>query len=381
MARQSKLPPGVVQKKGRWYYRPTSERERAERAAKRLPETIPLGEADTVEARTKWAELTGRRPAAGKPGTVDELLNAWIAPGANGKPAPVALKDNGKPRAQSTVKQYVWTVKKILIPRFGPMRYGKTAIEAARGAAIGTVDVQRFIADVGTTSANLAAGCLSSAFMWARRTGRTTYNPCDGVAKISQEGRQRAPKAWEVECLGAMAEHLGRRRMALMIDFESISGWRSIDMRKLKRRQLTPEGIQSRSQKNGARQLLQWNDDLKRIIREALELPGAKRAGLFPLSPVFANRAGGELSGNAFWDSFRLLIRQTNEELGRCDIPLAIEDLGFHDLRSKAGDDAEDAGIDMHEFLGNTPAVASKHYARRERKIAPLSLKRGGLGN
>jgi hypothetical protein len=374
----ARRPPGVVEKKGRWYYRPTSHREREERAAKGLPETIPLGEADTVEARTRWAELTGRRQPQGVIGTVEELLRTWITPGENGRPAPIAVKDNGKPRAESTVKQYTWAVNKILIPRFGSMRYGKTAIEAARGHAIGTVDVQRFIADVGTTGVNVSVACLSSVFMWAKRQGRTTYNPCDDVAKITQEGRSRAPKAWEVECLGAMAEALGRRRMALMIDFESISGWRSIDMRKLKRRQLTPEGIQSRAQKNGQRQLLQWNDDLKRIIRDALELPGAQRAGVFPLSPVFANRAGGELSGNAFWDAFRLLLRQTNETLAECEIPLAIEDLGFHDLRSKAGDDAEEAGVDMHEFLGNTPAVASKHYARRERKVVPLTLKRGG---
>jgi hypothetical protein len=374
----TKLPPGVVEKKGRWYYRPTSEHDRLERAAQGLPETIPLGAADTVEARMKWAELTGRRPvaAAGGPGTVRELLLDWITPPGNGKPAPIALKDNGKPRAESTVKQYRWTVDKVLLPRFGAMRYGKTTIEAARGTAIGTVDVQRFVAEVGTTSGNHAAACLSSMFMWAKRQGRTTYNPCEGVARIAQEGRSREPKAWEVECLGVMAEHLGRRRIALMIDFESVSGWRSIDLRKLRRGQLKPEGIQSRSQKNGTRQLLQWNDDLKRIVREALELPGSRRAGAFPLSPVFANRAGGELSGQSFWDSFRLLLQHTNEALAACAIPLAIEDLGFHDLRSKAGDDAEEAGIDMHEFLGNTPSVASKHYARRERKVVALTLKR-----
>ncbi len=378
----SRRPEGVIEKKGRWYYRPTSERERAERAARGLPETIPLGPAESVEARKTWAEINGLRqaPASGS-STVEALLTEWISPGERGRPAPVALKDNGKARAASTVKQYTWVVKKVLIPRFGAMRYGKTAIDAARGKAIGTVDVQRFISDVGTTSANVAAGCLSSAFMWGKRNGRTTYNPCDGVAKIAQEGRTREPKAWEVECLGAMAEHLGRKRVALMIDFESISGWRAVDMLNLARRQLTPEGIQSRAQKNGKRTLLTWNDDLKRIIAEALELRGARRAGIFPLSPVFASRSGGKLSGGAFWDSFRLLVQQTNEALAQCAIPLVIEDLGFHDLRSKAGDDAEDAGLEMHEFLGNTAAVASKHYARRERKITPLTLKRGGLGN
>lgn len=50
-------PRGVVEKKGRWYYRPTGQGERADRAAKGLPETIPLGKANTAEARLRWAEL------------------------------------------------------------------------------------------------------------------------------------------------------------------------------------------------------------------------------------------------------------------------------------------------------------------------------------
>ena len=45
MARQSKLPPGVVQKKGRWYYRPTSERERAEQVRWAREEALPQLEA------------------------------------------------------------------------------------------------------------------------------------------------------------------------------------------------------------------------------------------------------------------------------------------------------------------------------------------------
>lgn len=342
---------------------------------------MPLGPAGSIEARQKWAEINGfRETAEPSKGVVQELLEGWIMPtNAKWTPAsnaPIRTKDNGKPRAPSTVYQYTQYVKRVLLPRFGAMRYGKTASEASRGAAIGTVDVQRLIGDVGTTSANAYVGCLSSMFMWAKRRGYTTYNPCDDVAKIAQEASTREPKPWEVECLGAMAEHLGRKRLALMIDFESISGWRCVDMRHLVRKQLTPDGIQFTAQKNGKRMLLQWNDDLKRIVREALELPGARRAGVFPLSYVFANRKGGKLSGGAFWDAFRLLVNQTNADLAACEIPLSIDDLGFHDLRSKAGDDAEEAGVPMHEFLGNTAAVAEKHYARRERKVVPLSLKR-----
>lgn len=381
----TKRPQGVIEKKGRWYYRPTSERERAERAQKGLPETIPLGLARSVEALTKWTELHGlRREPESLKGTVLELFNEWLMLDAQGKPssaAPIRRKDNGKPRAQGTIAQYTWAAKRILIPRFGPMRYGKSSIDAARGTAIGLVDVQRLVADIGTTSANVYVGCLSSLFLWAKRHGRTVFNPCEDVAKISQEGRTRAPHAWELECLGAIAEHYSPerralKRLALMIDFEAMSGWRSIDIRKLRRRQLEADGIPSRAQKNGKRQRLMWTDDLRRVIAEALELPGARRAGVFPLSPVFAARDGKELSGSAFWDSFRDLLRFTNTALAECDIPLAIEDLGFHDLRSDAGDEAEEQGQDRAEFLGDSEAVANKHYARRERKVIALPLKR-----
>jgi integrase len=373
-----KKPEGVIEKKGRWYYRPTSESARAARAKEGLPETVPLGRAWSAEASAKYLELNGERSALER-GTVGELLDLWVRPDELGRPtpgAPIWTKDNGRPRSKGTVKHYAWAIRKVLRPRFGAMRYGATAIDAAAGRAIGTMHVQRLVADIGTTSANVYVGCLSSVFMWAWRNGRTTYNPCEGAALIAQDGRTREPLPWEVECLGAMAEWLGRKRMALMIDFEAIAGWRSVDLRGLVRKQLGAVGIHGASQKNGRRQLLVWNEDLRRIIREALELPGARRAGVFPLSHVFAGRSGKALSGSAFWDAFRLLVEQTNAELATCEIPLSIDDITFHDIRSKAGDDAAEQGQDRADFLGDTEAVANKHYARRERKVLPLKLNR-----
>lgn len=66
--RRQRRPAGVLEKKGRWYYRPTSMLERAARAAQGLPETIPLGAADTAEARKKWATLRDLEPATGANG-------------------------------------------------------------------------------------------------------------------------------------------------------------------------------------------------------------------------------------------------------------------------------------------------------------------------
>ena len=48
----------------------------------------------------------------------------------------------------------------------------------------------------------------------------------------------------------------------------------------------------------------------------------------------------------------------------------------MHDLRSKAGDDADDLGFNVADFLGNDPAVAERHYSRREKVVLPLDALR-----
>ena len=87
---------------------------------------------------------------------------------------------------------------------------------------------------------------------------------------------------------------------------------------------------------------------------------------------VFPADDGTELTLDAFEKRWGKLKRATNEALAACEIPLAIEDLHFQDLRSMAGDDAEEQGQNRATFLGNSQAVAERHYARREQKVRPI---------
>lgn len=386
MDASSRKPEGVVEKKGRWYYRPTSARERAERAGKGLPETVPLGPAGSEEARKKWAEVTGRRPAGAdeaERGRVAEILRGF-------KDLGLKMKPNGKPRAAKTVKDYSLSIEGVLIPRFGAMRYGRTEFEASRGQAIGTVDVQRFVRTLVDAegkpirvAANRHAAVLSAAFRWAIGEGMTTYNPCAGVARNAEEPRGREPQPWEVECLRAMAGTLQSPLMGLLMDFEAITGWRVSDVLNLDRRQCTADGIRLKQGKRGKRQLWAWSEELRRIVREALQLPGAVRAerlarngkviqGHFPLQPIFPSRNGTPLTLSGFESNWQRLRELTNAALAEAGVALQIDDLHFHDLRSKAGDDADELGADLAEFLGNDPAVAERHYSRREKVVLPL---------
>ena len=350
-------PPGVFPRGERWYWQPTSARERAERKAANQPVCVPLGRAGSVEARTLWAELAGYRSKV-KDGTVAELIALWLRDG-------LLLQPNGQPRADSTIANYRKDAA-ALEQRFGSCLYGRTAFEASRGEAIGTSDVQRYVAGSETKGlANRRLAVLDNVFQHAIREGLTTYNPCAEVVKNASRAREREPMPWEVEVLRTLAGRL----LGLQMDFEGITGWRIGDIQSLTRAQLTADGVRLRQQKRGKRQLWEWTPELRRIVAEAATLPGATA---FPASPVFPSRRGTAQSYKAFDSAWQKLKRRANALLAACDVPLGIADLHFHDLRSKAHDDAEEQGMDGPNFLGNTKGVSRRHYRRREQKVRPL---------
>lgn len=366
-----KLPSGVRERGRAWYWRPGSKRERDARRQRGEPVEVSLGAAGSVEARRRWAELAGLIPDEG---TVGELLELWEK-----DPAGLPLKPNGTARAEATKAMYRNDLKAVRA-RFGKCRYGKTERDAADGAAIGTPLVQVWV-DEHPHRAMMKREfyALYNAFAFAMRRGRTTYNPCAAVALPAPGVREREALPWEVECLRTIAGE----RMGLMMDFEAITGWRVGDILGLVRAQGTTEGVRVRYRKQGKRWLWEWSPELRRIWSAADRLP---LAGKFPASPVFpATRkgAGGPLSYGA-WDSeWQRLKRATNamlaaqgitdpDTLERAAGP-AIADLHFHDLRSKAHDDAEELlGIPGYQFLGNSPSVARRHYQRREQRAKPL---------
>lgn len=361
-----KLLAGVRERCGAWYWQPTGGKERDARRERGEKVEVKLGPAGSLEARKKWIELTGLAAGA-TDGLVAELLELWERAG-------IKHQANGEPRADATVEQYESALP-ILKEKFGRCRYGKTAIEASRGEALGTAEIQRFIVEhQHKAMANRYFAVLDNAFSFGIRQGRTTYNPCEDVVKNPNGAREREPMPWEVECLRTLA----KPRIGLQMDLEAIVGWRIGDVLTLLRAQFTADGLRVRYKKRGKRHLWEWSPELRRIWAEAEQLPFATK---FPASPVFPSNRRKALSYAAFDDQWQKLKRATNAMLaaGISDPDtlaiapaLSIEDLHFHDLRSKAHDDAEDLGIEGSDFLGNTPAVAHRHYRRREQRRRPL---------
>jgi len=356
------LPAGVREIAGRWYFQPTKAWERADWRRKGL--SGALGKAGSIEARKKWAELTGLRDPSIQEGTVAELLAAFFAKALEKRPT-------GKARAAATVARYRYC-RAAIEAKLGPAKYGRTEFEASRGQAIGTAEIQAFIEASGSYGRQRLA-VLKNAFDHGIRHGRTTYNPCDKAMASAQGARTREPLEWEVEALSAMAEPV----VALILEYKNISGYRISEVLRVHRRDMTAEGIRHQV-KGGKWETLLWSPTLRRIVADAEALP---RASKFPASPLFPSARRRAYSYSGFDSAWQELKRTTNEALAAGILDpdtlelhpaLAIEDLHIHDLRSKVHDDAEAMGREGHEAIGNTERVADRHYARRERRRRPL---------
>jgi integrase len=357
------LPLGVRPIGERLFWQPPTLRERKERRAQGLAASVPLGPIVrmhgrielTREQRLKWAEVSGYRDAA-QAGTVGELLTAFNA-------GPILTRRNGKRRADTTVRQYRWRLPAIHA-RFGAARYGRTESEVAAGKGLNAGQLQAFISASGSLGRAYLA-IISASFDHAILENLTTYNPCDKVIAPAGNARTREPLEWELEVLGTLATPV----VALILGTKAISGYRISEILRAHRRDMNAEGIRFKV-KGGKWETLTWSPRLRAIVAAAEELP---QSTPFPASPIFPHTRGKAYTYSGWYSAWADLIDEANRQLAACDVPLSIEDLNVHDVRSKVHDDAEAMGREGHEQLGNTERVADKHYARREKRRRPLA--------
>jgi integrase len=86
---------------------------------------------------------------------------------------------------------------------------------------------------------------------------------------------------------------------------------------------------------------------------------------------VFCTRKGGQLSEWGLQSLWRAALRRANRDLA--DVGIAITGLTFHDLRSKAIDDAAERGRDPVAFASHADGkVTRRHYLRRAKRQTPL---------
>lgn len=317
------LPPRMYLKHGAYYY------------VSRENKWIRLSE-DKSLAFAKWAEIEGETPResgsetplAGSMAALIDKYMIEIAP----KKAKATYTGNlmeAKNLREVFGKMLVLEVRPTHIAKYLDIRGLKAPIRANREISL-----------------------LSHIFSYAMRWGQIDRNPCLGVAKHSEKGRDRYITGHEFESVKKIASDL----IATVMDFAYITAMRRGDILRLRLDQITDEGIWIKQSKTGSKQLYEWTDGLVDVVTRAKTLKRPIR-GLY----LFCTRQGQPYSDNGFkamWNRVQMKWADTGGER-----------FTFHDIRAKSLTDAKRMGLDAQSLAGHaTYSMTEKYIKNKEFK-------------
>jgi integrase len=176
-------------------------------------------------------------------------------------------------------------------------------------------------------------------------------NPAGGLRfRNPEKPRRRYATDEELAAILAAA----KPRMRALVRFAYLTGMRQADVLGLRLTAATDAGIAYTDSKTGKSHLIAWTDELKAIWKEAKGL----RIGAVP---VFLARDGEAYTSSGFRASWRTL-----------KLKAKVPGVTFHDLRRKAGSDADD---DAHAqaLLGHDDArVTRRSYRAKVTAVRPI---------
>jgi integrase len=236
---------------------------------------------------------------------------------------------------------------------FGPMVL--TAVKAA--------DVYRYLTEHGNVQANRDRALLSAAYTHARRIGSFSNrddDPTKGLAyRNPEKPRQRYVTDVEMNRLIAAASP----KLGTIARFIELTGMRQSDALLVQLTDLDEEGIHYTAHKTGVRLVVLWSAELKATVETAIHLwdrPG--RSYLFESRP--RGGRGRREVGPYTPSGLRALWRVARKSAGLSDVVL-------HDLRRKAGSDA-DSDQQAQDRLGHADAkVTRRHYRAKPKRVTP----------
>ena len=322
------LPPRMYLKHGAYYY------------VSRVNKWIRLSE-DKSLAFAKWAEIEGETPresGSEKPfvGSMAALIDKYMIE--------IAPK-----KAKATYTGNLMEAKNI------KEVFGKMLVLEVRPTHIAKyLDIRGLKAPI---RANREISLLSHIFSYAMRWGQIDKNPCLGVAKHSEKGRDRYITDHEFESVKNIASDL----IATVMDFAYITAMRRGDILKLRLDQITDEGIWIKQSKTGSKQLYEWSNGLIEVVDRAKALKRPIR-GLY----LFCTRQGQPYSDTGFKAMWNRVQVKWAESGG--------QRFTFHDIRAKALTDAKRLGLDAQSLAGHATSAMTEHYIKQRefKRIMPL---------
>lgn len=322
------LPPRMYLKHGAYYY------------VSRENKWIRLSD-DKAIAFAKWAEIEGETPR--------ELGTEKPRTGSMGALIDKYMIEIAPKKAKSTYTGNLMEAKNL------KGVFGNMLILEVRPTHIAKyLDIRGLKSKI---RANREISLLSHIFSYAMRWGLIDRNPCLGVAKHTEKGRDRYITDSEFESVKKLASDF----IATVMDFAYITAMRRGDILKLRLDQITEEGIWIKQSKTGSKQLYEWTDGLIDVVTRAKALKRPIR-GLY----LFCTRQGQPYSDTGFkamWN--RVQVKWADQGGQR---------FTFHDIRAKALTDAKAKGMDAQSLAGHATSAMTEHYIKRRefKKVKPI---------
>lgn len=336
---------GLTEQNGRYY---VVRRDNGKPVRHKLSRTDQGDDA----CRAAYAQLA---PTT-RPITVGDLLKAYIASGMD------LLSDQTKAdyryRALSIITKVIdgKELKTGLMHFFGPMRIG----------AVKPSHISQYLYEARKlgrgTSANRDRAVLSSTFNFGMcQTGwGVDDNPCAASAGHGKARRNREKPSRRYIETDELIDNYGRACAALQILLNAayLSGFRQIDLIKMERTQMTPEGLLVTESKTGHRRIMQWKPGVYEVFRRAIAFGDAIAQKLtikLPVERPLPTRIFVNMRGKP-WTKWGI-----TSAMRRADATFP-----FRQLRAKAVTDGKDKNV-----VGHTGQML-KRYTRRE-VLEPLA--------
>lgn len=325
---------------------------------------IPLG-SDYVLAVQKWAELTAKKPPLGGEVTMAYLVGRYYADVVPTKAAGSQTSDNQEKawilRFFDDPPAPVEAVEPQHIRQFMRWRAEQARLAAVERARAAGRDVSGIPATFGQVRANRAKAVLSHMWNWARGEGITKLpNPCTGIHRFREVGRETAPDAGMV----AQVLEAADKPLQFAMRLAELTGQRPGDVRKLKESDAREGMLHVQQGKTGARLRIEITGELRVLLDEIGEF---KRAVGTIVPALLVNEAGQPLSA----DALRYRFDQAREKAG-----IEKGAFQFRDFRARTATEADDAdGIRVAQaLLGHTTEAMTADYIRRKagKKVKPL---------
>lgn len=325
---------------------------------------IPLG-SDYVLAVQKWAEITSQVPPPSGEITMGYLIARYFA---------VVVPTKALNSQKSDNKEKVWILRFFDDPP-APLeavephhirQFMRWRAEQSRNAAIEKVrakggDAAEVPATLGQVRANRAKAVLSHAWNWAREEGITKLsNPCVGVHRFKETGREIAPDSEMIARVLAVAD----KPLQFAMRLAELIGQRPADVRKLTEADIKNGMLHVRQGKTAAKLRIEITGELAALLEEIKEFK--RGIDVYALA-LLVNEGGQPLRA----DAIRYRFDQAREKAG-----IAKADFQFRDFRASAATEADDAdGTRVAQaLLGHTTEAMTADYIRHKagKKVKPL---------